>query len=242
MCLRNIYTKCILHPRRAADQELPTAQLRPAVAYTTGVASTEPARQDSRAHWSVHVGWHACPFSMPIDASLCLLPLWPQICRFCLAWKWAAPETRRRPANNWLGVTVGIAVCDATLRRDADHRLLFHADMNEKSFAADNSDEFYTVTQQTANPLPPAGREDISWLFGPYTLNGMRALSVCQSMRLCVYCLCGRKFVASASPGSGQRPKLVVAQPIGSGLRLVLRFVTPRWAAMPTIDYYSMQI
>jgi hypothetical protein len=37
------------------------------------------------------------------------------------------------------GVTVGIAVCDATLRRDADHRLTIHADMNEKSFAAAHS-------------------------------------------------------------------------------------------------------
>jgi hypothetical protein len=84
---------------------------------------------------------------MPIDASLCRLPFSPQISRFCLSEKWAAPETRRRPAS-WLGVTVGIAVCDATLRRDADHRLTIHADMNEKSFAADNSDEFYNVTQQ----------------------------------------------------------------------------------------------
>jgi hypothetical protein len=54
----------------------------------------------------------------------------------------------RNSSSPWLGVTVGIAVCDATLRRDADHPLTIHADTNEKSFATDNSDEFYNVTQQ----------------------------------------------------------------------------------------------
>jgi hypothetical protein len=90
------------------------------------------------SHALVHFGLHACPLSMPIDASLCRLPFSPQISRFCLSGKCAAPETRRRRGIR-LGVTVGIAVCDATLRRNADHRLPFHADMNEKSFAAAHS-------------------------------------------------------------------------------------------------------
>jgi hypothetical protein len=143
MCLRNIHTKYILH-----HAQPPTKNCPPAVAHCPRTRPwPEPVSRLWRAHWSVHFGLHACPLSMPIDASLCRLPFSPQISRFCLSEKWAAPETRRRPAS-WLGVTVGIAVCDATLRRNADHRLTIHADMNEKSFAADNSDEFYNVTQQ----------------------------------------------------------------------------------------------